>query len=88
VLGSTRPTVSGKAVVGKRLRAVLGSWSPAPTAYAYRWLRNGKPIRKATQSTYRLTRKDRGKKISVRVTAKKKGYEKARRSSKKVKIRR
>jgi hypothetical protein len=74
VIGSARPTVSGKAVVGKRLRAVVGSWTPAPTTYAFRWLRNGKPIKKATQSTYRLTRKDRGKKISVEVTGTASGY--------------
>ena len=32
------------------------------------WLRNGKVIKKATKKTYRLTKKDRRKKISVRVT--------------------
>ena len=45
-----------------------------PKAYAgfgkakFRWLRNGKKIRKATKRTYTLTRKDRGKKLACRIT--------------------
>jgi hypothetical protein len=35
---------------------------------AYQWLRNGKAIRHATHRTYKLTRADLGKKISLRLT--------------------
>jgi len=67
-------------------------WKPKPAKKSvkvrYQWLKNGKKIKGAKKATYRVRAKDRGKKISVRVTAKKKGYEKARKSSKKVKIRR
>ena len=34
----------------------------------YQWLRNGKKIKKATKRTYKLTKSDRGKKISCKVT--------------------
>ena len=60
--------------MGKKLKASLGSWSPAPTRITYTWLRNGKPIKGAHQATYKVTRKDRGKKISVRVTGSRDGY--------------
>ena len=59
---------------GKTLTAITGTWSPSPSSYSYRWLRNGKSISGATKSKYKLTSKDRGKKISVRVTASKAGY--------------
>ena len=45
-----------------------------PKAYAgfsratFRWLRNGKKIKKATKRAYTLTRKDRGKKLACRIT--------------------
>ena len=71
---SGKPSFSGKAKVGKKLKASLGSWSPAPTRITYTWLRNGKPIKGAHQATYKVTRKDRGKKISVRVTGSRDGY--------------
>ena len=84
----TRPKITGTAKVGKKLTASRGTWSLTGLSYSYRWLRDGKEITGATKSTYVLTKSDAGKKISVRVTARKKGYEKARRSSKQVKIRR
>ena len=40
----------------------------------YRWLRNGKSISGATKKTYTLTSKDKGKKIAIKVTGKKKYY--------------
>ena len=33
----------------------------------YRWLRNGKKIKRATKRAYTLTRRDRGKRISCRI---------------------
>lgn len=39
------------------------------TTLRFQWLRAGKPIKKATKRTYRLTRADRGKSISCRITA-------------------
>ncbi len=68
------PLASGTPRVGKKLTVSRGIWSPSPSSFSYRWLRNGKSISGATKSTYKLTSKDRGKKISVRVTATKTGY--------------
>lgn len=68
------PQVRGTMRVGRKLTAYRGSWSPSPMAYRYQWLRNGHKIKSATKSTYRLTRKDRGTKISVRVTVKRSYY--------------
>ena len=39
----------------------------------YQWLRNGKAIKKATKASYKLTAKDKGKKVSVKVTYSKAG---------------
>lgn len=68
-----RPTVSGTARVGKKLTARAGTWKPAATV-SYRWLRDGRSISGATRSTYTVTAADRGRRISVRVTARRAGY--------------
>ena len=62
---SSKPRVSGKATVGKKLKASGAGWSPKPSTITYQWLRNGKPIKGATKSEYTLTKVDKGKKISV-----------------------
>jgi hypothetical protein len=89
---SKRPKVKGVPRAGRVLSAKLKGWKPKPSKKSvkvrYQWLKNGKKIKGAKKSTYRVRAKDRGKKISVKVTVKKKYYEKTRRSSKKVKIRR
>jgi hypothetical protein len=41
---------------------------PGATKLRYQWLRSGKKIKRATKRVYRLTRKDRGKRIAVRMT--------------------
>jgi WD40 repeat protein len=71
---TTRPSFTGTVRVGYTQTARHGSWTPKATAYGYRWLRDGSPIRGATYRTYRLVRADRGHKISVRVTAERYGY--------------
>ena len=62
-----KPAVVGKLAVGRKVRATIGRWAPAPDRTKLVWLRNGKPIRKATKATYRLTRVDRGTRLSVKV---------------------
>ncbi len=62
------------AVDGKTLKIrSKGAWAPAPASYSYQWLRGGKKIKKATKTSYRLTKKDKGKRITLRVTARKPG---------------
>ncbi|WGY01032.1 hypothetical protein QI633_21135 [Nocardioides sp. QY071] len=82
------PRLVGKARPGKVLKVKGGAWTPTPSALTYQWLRNGKAIKKATKASYRITRKDRGKRISVRVTADTAGLAGSVWTSKKVKVRR
>ncbi|WP_210649461.1 M12 family metallo-peptidase [Nocardioides sp. SYSU D00065] len=87
-----RPKLRGLPRVGRVLSVSVKGWKPKPAKKSvkvrYQWLRNGKKIKGAKGATYRVRPKDRGKKISVKVIAKAKDYESAKRSSKKVKIRR
>lgn len=64
----------GVATVGKKLKAYRGTWSAKPSSFTYQWLRDGKAIKKATKSTYTVVKKDRGHRISVKITLKKSGY--------------
>ena len=69
------PKISGTATVGQTLTTSDGTWSNAPTSYAYQWLRcNGGgnscvSIATATQKSYPLVAADEGHAIAVRVTA-------------------
>lgn len=84
-----RPKIKGAARPGASLRAVVQDWKPSRLVkYRFKWFRNGKAIKGAKRSTYRVNRSDRGKKIWVQVTGKRNGYESASRVSKKLKIRR
>jgi hypothetical protein len=64
------PTVSGTVRVGATVKVVAGSWRPAATATAYQWTANGVAISGATGSSYVVPASTRGKKLAVRVTAK------------------
>ena len=46
------PTISGTPEYAATLTADPGQWSPAASAYAFQWLRDGQPIAQATSSTY------------------------------------
>jgi hypothetical protein len=69
------PTVSGTPTVGQTLTASDGTWSNAPTSFAYQWLRcNGggnscASVANGTQKTYTLVGADAGRTMRVRVTA-------------------
>lgn len=83
-----RPTIKGAARAGASLRAVVKDWKPnKKVKYAFAWFRNGQAIKGAVRSTYRVSRKDRGKKVWVRVTGRRNGYESVSRVSKKLTIR-
>lgn len=69
-----RPSISGTAKVGRKLAAKRGSWAGSPSKYAYQWYRNSTRIPGATKSAYRVSAKDHGKKLRVKVTAKRSGY--------------
>ncbi len=69
-----KPALSGSGAVGAVEKVSRGKWSPKASSYSYEWLLNGKKIKGATKSSYKLIGKDKGKKISCKVTAKKAGY--------------
>lgn len=72
VVKASHATGTGR--VGRRLvehRAVL---RPSATKVTYQWLRNGRSIPHATKASYLLTKADRHKRISVRVTYSRFGY--------------
>ena len=43
-------------------------------AFSYQWYRDGAAIANATKPSYKLVAADKGKKITVKVTARKPGY--------------
>lgn len=60
--------------VGGTLKTTAGKYNTTKVKVSYQWLRNGKAIKGAKKSSYKVSSKDRKKKISVRVTAKKTAY--------------
>ncbi|MFD0077803.1 glycoside hydrolase Chb [Streptomyces sp. NPDC127166] len=56
------------------MTAQVGTWTPAPTSYAYQWYANGRAISGATKATFVLTKAQRGLRITVRVTAYRTGH--------------
>ena len=68
------PKVSGTSKVGYTLKASAGTWAPGTVKLRYQWQRNGVNIAGATSTTYKLTRTDRGKKVTVKVTGSRTGY--------------
>ncbi len=72
-LKSATPKISGKAKVGKKLAAKPGAWTSG-TKLKYRWYVGGKSVKGATKSSFKVTRKYVGKKVTVKVTGSKAGY--------------
>lgn len=68
------PALTGRTRVGRTLRVAPGEWTPDPEDLDFQWLRGGIEISDARADSYRLTRADRGKRISVQVTAERFGY--------------
>jgi hypothetical protein len=55
--------------IGQLVTCGSGTWTNAPTAFVYQWLRGGEPIASATSSSYTTQPADTGKIIQCRVTA-------------------
>jgi hypothetical protein len=66
--------IKGTARIGKKLTVKNSGWKPGGLKYSYQWLANGKTIQKASKQSYTISKKDKGKRLSVKVTAKKTGY--------------
>ncbi len=69
------------------LRVKAGKYQPKKAKVKYQWLRNGKKIKKAKKVRYRVTKKDRRKKLRVRVTVTAKGFKKTSYQTKVVRVR-
>ncbi|MFG3037866.1 hypothetical protein ACGFYZ_13245 [Streptomyces sp. NPDC048330] len=68
------PYMTGWPRVGGKVTAVVGTWSPAPTGYAYQWRANGVAIAGATGASYVPVASVLGKKVTVTVTALRTGH--------------
>ena len=79
------PTISGTHAVGQTLAANV-AWVPVPDTFTFRWKRAGVPIYRAIHQTYRLTKSDAGKTITVTVKGVKAGYTSVTKTSAAVRI--
>lgn len=75
------PTITGTKKVGQTLTTTPGTWSPTPSSLSYQWSRSGTAITGATKPTYLLTSLDKGKTMTVKVTARRAGYTTASKTS-------
>jgi hypothetical protein len=64
----TQPAVTGTPAVGQTLTCSTGTWSAAPTSYAYQWRRGGANIG-TNASTYMIVAADQGYNLDCVVTA-------------------
>jgi Ca2+-binding RTX toxin-like protein len=74
VVVAGKPTVTGASRVGTVLAAHPGSWT-AGTTLAYQWLANGAAIPGANKARLVLTAAQAGKRVAVRVTGTRGGYD-------------
>jgi hypothetical protein len=84
-LVTKRPTIGGKAKVGKKVKARTKGWTNG-TKFRYQWFAGKKAIRGATGKKLRITRSMRGKKLVVKVIGKKKGFKSAKAKSRPTKV--
>lgn len=78
------PKITGTTKVGRTLKIKKRSYDSS-VKKSYQWLRNGKAIKgsSAKKSSYKLRSADKGKRIQVKVTAKKTGFKTFTKMSKK-----
>lgn len=79
-LAASAPSVTGTVKVGSALGVRPGIWTTG-TGFKYQWYRAGVPITGAVAATYRLIAADAGKKMSIRITGNKPGYQPAAKTS-------
>ena len=68
----TAPTVTGNGKVGKVLKVSKGTWAATPTSVTYEW-KSGKKV-VSTLASYKPVASDKGKKLSIKITATAPGY--------------
>jgi hypothetical protein len=72
-LSTKTPTISGAVKVGSTLTAKTTPWISGAKV-SYRWMLDGKAIKGATKSTYKLLSSQKGRRISVSVAQSAAGY--------------
>jgi hypothetical protein len=70
-------TISGQYIAGQTLTATPGAGWSSGASLRFQWLKDGKAIRGATSDFYNLPLNFEGHRISLKVTAKKPGYDDA-----------
>lgn len=68
-----KPKITGSAKVATTLTVKPGAWTKG-TTFTYQWYAGGKAVKGATKKTLKLSTSHVGKKITVKVTGKAKGY--------------
>jgi hypothetical protein len=68
------PSIRGTPREGQVLRAHPGRWMPQRAETRYRWLRDGEPIARTNDRTYRLTALDVATRITVEVHVRAEAY--------------
>lgn len=71
-----RPEVRGSGRLGSRLVATKPAFDHRPRRVSRQWLRDGRPIKRATGKRYVVTHRDVGHRIWVRWTARTDGFQK------------
>ncbi len=74
VLTTAKPTIGGRALVGRTLTAKPGAWTSG-TTFTYAWFADGVAIKHATAKKLVLTKAQKGKRVTVRVTGIRSGYQ-------------
>ena len=74
IANSARPSIAGTTKVGSTLTARVGSWTYGGLNYAYEWRANGARIAGANRSRLKLASAQRGKRVTLIVTASRPGY--------------
>lgn len=74
IANSSAPKVRGILKTGRKLTAVPGTWTPGEITFSYQWLKDGRKIAGARGVRYKLGRRAKGHRFSVRITATKAGY--------------
>jgi hypothetical protein len=69
------PLIKGRLLVGRTVRVTKGSWTPYPSWFDYAWYASGTLIKRADRPRFTLTRKQLGKRLTVRVTASAPSYQ-------------
>ncbi len=81
-IAAGRTVITGVPKVGQLLTIATADWRPSGLKFSYQWYRSGKAISKAKAAGYTVTTADRGKKLTVKVTASLSGYSTASKTSK------